>query len=84
MFDSGQMESWRWEQISTASASNEKRDMGSGKSEVRNGKVGKLFSISHMASEKWEVGLKGEFPFLKYPPLEYFSESETRYFRQLW
>ena len=22
-----------------------------------------------MAYEKWEVGLKREFPFLKYPPL---------------
>ena len=26
-----------------------------------------LHPISHMASEKWEVGLKQEFPFLKYP-----------------
>ena len=26
-----------------------------------------LHPISHMASEKWEVGLKREFPFLKYP-----------------
>ena len=28
-----------------------------------------LHPISHMASEKWEVGLKREFPFLKYRPL---------------
>ena len=27
-----------------------------------------LHPISHMASEKWEVGLKREFPFLKYLP----------------
>ena len=25
------------------------------------------YHISHMASAKWEVGLKREFPFLKYP-----------------
>ena len=29
-----------------------------------------LHPISHMASEKWEVGHKREFPFLKYPPLK--------------
>ena len=28
-----------------------------------------LHPISRMASEKWEVGLKREFPFLKYPTL---------------
>ena len=27
-----------------------------------------LHPISHMASEKWAVGLKREFPFLKYLP----------------
>ena len=29
-----------------------------------------LHPISHMASEKWEVRLKREFPFLKYLPLD--------------
>ena len=28
-----------------------------------------LHPTSHMASEKWEVGLEREFPFLKYLPL---------------
>ena len=27
------------------------------------------YHISRIASEKWEVGLKREFPFLKYPTL---------------
>ena len=54
-------------------------DAGSGNSEVRNGnsemKIGKLdvrngnqdnlHPISHMASEKWEMGLKWESPFFK-------------------
>ena len=38
-----------------------KREMGSEDCECSH-------HTSHMASEKWEVGLKREFPFLKYLP----------------
>ena len=37
-----------------------KREMGSEDCECSH-------HTSHMASEKWEVGLKRGFPFLKYP-----------------
>ena len=30
-----------------------------------------------MASEKWEVGLKREFPLLKYPPQEANQDQDT-------
>ena len=40
-----------------------------GNSEMRNGNQEYLHPTSHMASEKWEMGLKWESPFLKYPPL---------------
>ena len=39
-----------------------KREMGSEDCECSH-------HTSHMASEKWEVGLKQGFPFLKYPTL---------------
>ena len=38
-----------------------KSEVRNGNSEVRNGNEENLYSISHMASEKWEVGLKREF-----------------------
>ena len=74
---------FRREVVSTVSASNQKWDMRSwnsevrngnsearnGNSEVRNGNQENSFPISQKASEKWEVGLKWEFPFSKYPPL---------------
>ena len=73
---------FRREVVSTVSASNQKWDMRSwnsevrngnsearnGNSEVRNGNQENSFPISQKASEKWEVGLKWEFPFSKYPP----------------
>ena len=76
---------FRREVVSTVSASNQKWDMRSwnsevrngnsearnGNSEVRNGNQENSFPISQKASEKWEVGLKWEFPFLKYPPQDY-------------
>ena len=33
-----------------------------------NGDCECLHPTYHMASEKWEVGLKREFPYLNYPP----------------
>ena len=47
-------------------------EVRSGHSEVRNGNQENLNLISQMESEKWEVGFKQEFSFLKYPPLEGF------------
>ena len=40
-----------------------------------------LHPISHMASEKWEVRLKQEFPFLKYLPLTAVQHSEEQKMR---
>ena len=38
-----------------------------------------LHPISHMASEKWEVGLKREFPFLKYLPLDWLRDAGSSF-----
>ena len=43
-------------------------EMRNGNLEVRNGNQENLHPISHMVFEKWEMGLKWESPFLKYPP----------------
>ena len=37
------------------------------------------YHISHMASEKWEVGLEQEFPFLKYPTLMMIPAHHARF-----
>ena len=37
---------------------------------IGSGNCESLHPISHMTSEKWEVGLKRGFPFLKYPTLK--------------
>ena len=50
-------------------ARNGNSEARNGNSEMRNGNQENLYPISHMASEKWEVGLKRGFPFLKYPTL---------------
>ena len=44
-----------------------------------------LHPISHMASEKWEVGLKREFPFLRYLPQDWkFTSSPFAVSSELW
>ena len=55
-------------------------EMRNGKLEVRNWNQENLHPTSHMASEKWEMGLKWESPFLKYPPpyCDHFITNDVR------